>query len=60
MSWLNTAASKQNAEAEYQIAMMLLKGKVMREDPRAGREWLKRAADHGHPAAKQEMAKRGW
>ncbi len=60
VKWFNLAASKEDPEAEYQIAMMLLKGKVMREDPLAGRDWLRRAANHGHAEAKKERAKRGW
>jgi tRNA A-37 threonylcarbamoyl transferase component Bud32 len=59
--WYNLAAAKQDPEAEYQLAMMLLRGKGgMREDLAAGKGWLKRAVDHGHAEAIKEWTKRGW
>ena len=59
--WYSEAASRKDPEAEYQIAMRLLRGKGgMKEDLVAGRKWLTDAAAHGHPEAKQEMARRGW
>ena len=61
IKWYNQAASKQDAEAEYQLAMMLLEGKGdMERDLAAGRDWLRRAVGHGHAQAKTEWAKRGW
>jgi TPR repeat protein len=61
LRWYNLAASKQDAEAEYQLAMMLLRGKGgLQQDIDAGKGWLKRAVDHGHQEAKKEWAKRGW
>lgn len=61
LRWYNTAASKQDSEAEYQLAMMLLRGKGgMQQDIIAGKGWLKRAVDHGHAEAMKEWAKRGW
>jgi serine/threonine-protein kinase len=61
IKWYNLAASKQDAEAEYQLAMMLLEGKGgMERDLAAGRDWLRRAVEHGHAEAQKEWAKRGW
>jgi len=61
LRWYNLAASKQDAEAEYQLAMMLLRGKGgVKQDIDAGKGWLKRAVDHGHEEAKKEWTKRGW
>lgn len=61
VKWFNLAASKAEPEAEYQLAMMLLRGKGgMQQDIDAGKGWLKRAVDHGHEEAKKEWVKRGW
>jgi TPR repeat protein len=57
--WYNEAAERRDPEAEYQIAMMHLKGKggFARNDSVAV-GWLRRAADHGHAEAQKELAKR--
>lgn len=60
--WYAKAAELRDPEAEYQLAMMLLKGKggFARSDVNdvSGMEWLRRAAAHGHPEARKELAKR--
>ena len=55
------AAERRDPEAEYQMAMMLLSGRRgMARNEDAGRGWLQRAAQQGHPAAIKEMARRKW
>ena len=57
--WYSEAANKQEPEAEYQVAMMLLRGKGgYEQDETKGLEWLKKAAGHGHLEARKELAKR--
>ncbi len=58
--WYSEAAKKQEPEAEYQIGMKLIRGKGgYARDERAGLDWLRKAAAHGHTAAKEELSKRG-
>ena len=39
---------------------MLIKGKGgYAQDEKTGLEWLRKAAAHGHAAAKEELARRG-
>jgi TPR repeat protein len=57
--WYSKAAERQEPEAEYQLAMLLFKGKggFTRNDA-TGMEWLTRAATHGHAEAQRELARR--
>ncbi|HEU5217636.1 MAG TPA: hypothetical protein VFU23_03205, partial [Gemmatimonadales bacterium] len=58
--WYSEAAKLQDPEAEYQMGMLLIKGKGgFAQDEKAGLDWLRKAAGHGHAAAKEEMARRG-
>ena len=57
--WFSRAAERHEPEAEYQLAMMLLRGKggYQRDEVR-GLEWLERAAKDGHFEAQKELARR--
>jgi serine/threonine protein kinase/TPR repeat protein len=58
--WYSEATKKQEPEAEYQVGMMLIKGKGgYSQDERTGLDWLRKAAAHGHVAAREELARRG-
>jgi TPR repeat protein len=58
--WYSEATKKQEPEAEYQVGMLLIKGKGgYAQDEKTGLEWLRRAASHGHVAAREELARRG-
>ncbi|NOT07792.1 MAG: sel1 repeat family protein, partial [Gemmatimonadales bacterium] len=58
--WYVKAANAGEAEAQYQVAMMLFNGKAkMGKDAGAARGWLDRAARQGHAEAIKELAKRG-
>jgi TPR repeat protein len=58
--WYSEAAKLQQPEAEYQVGLALLKGKGgYAKDEKTGLEWLRKAAAHGHAAAKAELAKYG-
>ena len=57
--WYSKAAELHEPEAEYQLAMMLLKGKGgYQRDESAGMGWLERAAKDGHAEAQRELARR--
>ena len=57
--WYAKAAELHEPEAEYQLALMLLKGKGgYRRDDAAGMQWLERAAKDGHVEAQKELARR--
>jgi uncharacterized protein len=58
--WYSEATKKQEPEAEYQVGMMLIRGKGgYAQDEKTGLEWLRKAAGHGHVGARTELAKRG-
>jgi predicted Ser/Thr protein kinase len=57
--WFSKAAERHEPEAEYQLAMMLLRGKGgYQRDEVAGLGWLERAAKDGHLEARKELARR--
>jgi len=57
--WYSKAAELHEPEAEYQLALMLLKGKGgYQRDDVAGMQWLERAAKDGHLEAQRELARR--
>jgi len=57
--WYSKAAELHEPEAEYQLALMLLKGKGgYQRDDAAGMQWLERAAKDGHLEAQRELARR--
>ena len=58
--WLFKAASggSPNHEAQYQLAMIYLEGRGVKKSEETGMEYLKLAADGGHPDAKKELKKR--
>ena len=58
-TWYSKAAELHEPEAEYQLALMLLKGKGgFQRDDVAGMQWLERAAKDGHLEAQHELARR--
>jgi tRNA A-37 threonylcarbamoyl transferase component Bud32 len=57
--WFSKAAERHEPEAEYQLAMLLLRGKGgYKRDDVAGLGWLERAAKDGHVEAQKELARR--
>lgn len=57
--WLGAAAERDSPEAQYELGRLLLRGgRGVPKDELAGTAWLERAADAGHPGAREALAKR--
>lgn len=50
--WLRLAAEHFYPEAMFWLGRCLIAGAGVEADERAGRDWLKRASDHGHAIAR--------
>ena len=50
------AADQGSAEAQYRLGLMYRNGEGVAADTAAARQWLRRAADQGHPEAEQTLA----
>ena len=54
--WFRKAAMKHDAEAQHQLAVLLLNGDGVRQDPAEAADWLRKAAGQGHGAARFLLA----
>jgi TPR repeat protein len=56
--WYRQAAEAGIAEAQYRLGMLLMSGKTDEPNgPELGVSWLRKAADQGHPQAKDALPK---
>lgn len=54
LTWLRRSAEKENAEAQYSLGMILLRGLAnVRPDPEEGKRHLQRSAAKGHERARE-------
>jgi hypothetical protein len=57
-AWYRQAAEAGIAEAQYRLGMLLMSGKTDEPNgPELGVSWLRKAADQGHPQAKDALPK---
>jgi len=56
ISWIRKSAAQQNEQAEYFLHQAYRDGNVVEKDEALARQWLLKAAEHGHHDARVEMA----
>ncbi|MEJ6655292.1 MAG: tetratricopeptide repeat protein [Pseudomonas sp.] len=56
LHWLNLAVEQQHPDAMHNLAKLHIKGVGVPKNESIGLMWLTKAAAHGHPIAKQQMA----
>lgn len=56
LKWLQSAASKENAAALYQLGIMNLEGEYISVNRKQGMELLEKSAELGNDLAKEKMA----
>ena len=50
--WFHEAASRDHAEAEYNLGLLFLAGKGVIRSQEEAMKWIRRAAEHGHDGAR--------
>ena len=55
MEWINKAAEKNNADAQYFLGSMYQSGEGVAKDKRKALEWLNKSAQQGNKKAIEEL-----
>ena len=56
LDWYRMGAEAGISSAQYRLGMMYARGETVARDERLAAEWLTKAAQHGHAAARREAA----
>ena len=54
--WLRKSAAQKEPEAEYALHLIYAEGSEVKAEPDEARQWLLRAAEHGHHDARADLA----